>query len=141
KIENYLGFHQGITGENLGRRAHIQATRFGAEFVTQRATGIRGDGQYRFIQLADGREVSTKVVVLAPGVQYRKLEIPGGDRLTGRGIYYGAALVEAASCKDEKLFIVGGANSAGQAALHFSKYALSVTMLVRGKGLTATMSK
>ena len=80
-------------------------------------------------------------MLLAPGVQYRKLEIPGGDRLTGRGIYYGAALVEAASCKDEEVFIVGGANSAGQAALHFAKYARNVTMLVRGKGLAATMSK
>ena len=113
------GFRPGITGADMGRRAHIQATRFGAEFVTQRATGLRVDGQYRFVQLADGREVSTHVVVLAPGVQYRKLEIPGADRLTGRGIYYGAALVEAASCKDEMVFIVGGANSAGQAALAF----------------------
>src|SRR3954449_7181741 len=141
KIENYLGFHQGITGENLGRRAHIQATRFGAEFVTQRAAGLRVDGQYRFLQLADGREVSSHVVLLAPGVEYRKLEIPGGDRLTGRGIYYGAALVEAAACKDENVFVVGGANSAGQAALHFAKYARGVTMLVRGHGLAATMSK
>lgn len=141
RIENYLGFPAGITGADMGRRAHIQATRFGAEFVTQRATGLRVDGQYRFIQLGDGREVSSHVVLLAPGVQYRKLEIPGGDRLTGRGIYYGAALVEAASCKDEEVFVVGGANSAGQAALYFSKYARNVTMLVRGKGLTATMSK
>ena len=117
RIENYLGFPAGITGADMGRRAHIQATRFGAEFVTQRATGLRVDGQYRFLQLADGREVSSHVVLLAPGVQYRKLEIPGGDRLTGRGIYYGAALVEAAACKDEEVFVVGGANSAGQAAL------------------------
>jgi thioredoxin reductase (NADPH) len=141
RIENYLGFPAGITGADMGRRAHIQATRFGAEFLTQRATGLRVDGQYRFLQLADGREVSSHVVVLAPGVQYRKLEIPGGDRLTGRGIYYGAALVEAAACKDEDIFVVGGANSAGQAALYFSKYARNVAMLVRGKGLTATMSK
>jgi thioredoxin reductase (NADPH) len=141
RIENYLGFPAGITGADMGRRAHIQATRFGAEFLTQRATGLRVDGQYRFIQLADGREVSSHVVLLAPGVQYRKLEIPGGDRLTGRGIYYGAALVEAAGCKDEDVFVVGGANSAGQAALYFAKYARSVSMLVRGKGLTATMSK
>ena len=141
RIENYLGFPAGITGADMGRRAHIQATRFGAEFVTQRATGLRVDGQYRFIQLGDGREVSSHVVLLAPGVQYRKLEVPGGDLLTGRGIYYGAALVEAASCKDEEVFVVGGANSAGQAALYFSKYARNVSMLVRGKGLTATMSK
>ena len=119
RIENYLGFPAGITGADMGRRAQIQATRFGAEFVTQRATGLRIDGQYRFVQLADGREVSSHVVLLAPGVQYRKLDIPGAERLTGRGIYYGAALVEAASCKDEDVFLVGGANSAGQAALYF----------------------
>jgi thioredoxin reductase (NADPH) len=109
--------------------------------VTQRATGLRIDGQYRFVQLADGREVSGHVVLLAPGVQYRKLGIPGADRLTGQGIYYGAALVEAVSCKGEDVFVVGGANSAGQAALHFAKFALKVTMLVRGDGLSATMSK
>ena len=141
KIENYLGFPSGVTGAELGRRAHTQATRFGAEFVTQRATGIRIEGQYRFVQLADGHEVSSHVVLLAPGVQYRKLGIPGAERLTGQGIYYGAALVEAVSCKDEEVFVVGGANSAGQAALHFAKFALKVTMLVRGDGLSATMSK
>jgi thioredoxin reductase (NADPH) len=141
RIENYLGFPSGITGSELGRRAHAQASRFGAEFLTQRATGMRFDGQYRFVQLADGGEVSSHSVLLAPGVQYRKLDLPGCDRLTGRGIYYGAALVEALSCKDEDVFIVGGANSAGQAALHFAKYATKVTMLVRGEGLSATMSK
>jgi thioredoxin reductase (NADPH) len=141
RIENYLGFPSGVTGAELGRRAHTQATRFGAEFVTQRAAGLRIDGQYRFVQLADGREVSSHVVLLAPGVQYRKLGIPGADRLTGQGIYYGAALVEAVSCKDEDVFVVGGANSAGQAALHFAKFAGKVTMLVRGNGLSATMSK
>jgi thioredoxin reductase (NADPH) len=141
KIENYLGFPAGITGADMGRRALIQATRFGAEFVTQRATGLRIDGQYRFVRTADGREVSSHAVLLAPGVQYRKLSVPGGERLTGRGIYYGAALVEAPSCKDEDVFLVGGANSAGQAALYFAKYARSVTMLVRGEGLGATMSK
>ncbi|MFZ0745396.1 MAG: FAD-dependent oxidoreductase [Terracidiphilus sp.] len=141
RIENYLGFPTGITGEDLGRRAHIQASRFGAEFLTQRATGLRIDGQYRFVQLADGREVASHVILLASGVQYRKLQIPGAERLAGRGIYYGAALVEAAACKDEEVFVVGGANSAGQAALHFAKYARKVTMLVRGPGLSATMSK
>jgi thioredoxin reductase (NADPH) len=141
KIENYLGFPSGITGADLGRRAHVQASRFGAEFLTQRATGLRIDGQYRFIQLADGREVSSHVVLLSLGVHYRKLEIPGASQLAGRGIYYGAALVEAVSCKDEDVFVVGGANSAGQAALHFARYARKVTMLVRGPGLKATMSK
>jgi thioredoxin reductase (NADPH) len=141
RIENYLGFPAGVTGADLGRRAHMQATRFGAEFLTQRATGLRIEGQYRFVKLADGHEVSSHVVLLAPGVQYRRLTIPGADRLTGCGIYYGAALVEAASCKDEDVYVVGGANSAGQAALHFSKVARGVTMLVRGMGLTITMSK
>ncbi|HEY2469653.1 MAG TPA: FAD-dependent oxidoreductase [Terracidiphilus sp.] len=141
RIENYLGFPAGITGSDLGRRAHVQASRFGAEFITQRAAGLRIDGQYRFVKLGDGREVSSHVVLLAPGVQYRRLGIPGADRLTGRGIYYGAALVEATSCRDEEVFVVGGANSGGQAALHFAKFATKVTMLVRGKGLSATMSK
>jgi len=141
RIENYLGFPSGVTGADLGRRAHIQATRFGAEFLTQRATGLRTEGQYRFVRLADGREVASHMVLLAPGVQYRKLEIPGAGRLTGRGIYYGAALVEAVACKDEEVYVVGGANSAGQAALHFAKFACKVFMLVRGEGLSATMSK
>ncbi len=141
RIENYLGFPSGVTGADLGRRAHTQAARFGAEFVTQRATGLRIDGQYRFVQLADGREVSSHVVLLAMGVNYRKLDVPGADRLSGKGIYYGAALVEAVSCRDEDVFVVGGANSAGQAALHFARYARKVTMLVRGAGLGATMSK
>jgi len=91
--------------------------------------------------LADGREVSSHVLLLATGVQYRRLEIPGSEKLTGKGIYYGAALVEAAACKDEDVFIVGGANSAGQAALHFAKFACKVTMLVRASGLEASMSK
>jgi thioredoxin reductase (NADPH) len=142
RIENYLGFPSGITGADLGRRAHIQATRFGAEFLTQRATGLRIDGQYRFVQLADGREVSSHVVLLALGVHYRKLEIPGAGRLTGRGIYYGAALVEAVACKDEEVYVVGGANSAGQGgACTLPSIASKVTMLVRGEGLSATMSK
>jgi thioredoxin reductase (NADPH) len=141
RIENYLGFPSGVTGSELGRRAHTQATRFGAEFLMQRATGLRIDGQYRFVKLADGREVSSHSVLLAPGVQYRKLDVPGAERLTGRGIYYGAALVEAVACKGEDVFVVGGANSAGQAALHFAKFAHQVTMLVRGDGLSGTMSK
>jgi thioredoxin reductase (NADPH) len=140
-IENYLGFPSGVTGGELARRAHDQARKFGAEFLTQRARGLRIDGQYRYVQLSDGREVSSHVVLLAPGVQYRKLTIPGAENLTGCGIYYGAALVEAASCRNEAVFVIGGANSAGQAALHFAKFADKVTMLVRGEGLTASMSK
>jgi len=141
RIENYLGFPAGVTGAELGRRAHTQASRFGAEFLTQRATGMRIDGQYRFIQLAGGGEVSSHTVLLAPGVQYRKLDIPGCERLTGCGVYYGAALVEALACKGEEVYTVGGANSAGQAALYFARFASKVTMLVRGEGLSATMSK
>ena len=140
-IENYLGFPGGVTGGELARRAHDQARKFGAEFLTQRAKGLRIDGQYRYVQLADGREVSSHVVLLAPGVQYRKLTIPGAESLSGCGIYYGAALAEAASCRNESVFVIGGANSAGQAALHFAKFADKVTMLVRGEGLTASMSK
>ena len=141
KIENYLGFPTGITGSDLGRRAHMQGVRFGAEFLTQRATGLRAEGQYRFLQLADGREVSAHVVLLAMGVQYRRLQIPGAEALTGRGVYYGAALVEASACRDEEVFLVGGANSAGQAALHFARYARRVTMLVRAHSLAISMSK
>ncbi|MGB6688867.1 MAG: FAD-dependent oxidoreductase [Terracidiphilus sp.] len=141
RIENYLGFPAGITGADLGRRAHDQARRLGAEFITQRVVGLRIDGQYRFVKLADGRELSSHVVLLATGVRYRKLDIPGAEQLTGAGIYYGAALVEAAACRNEDVFIVGGANSAGQAALHFAKFADKVTILVRGEGLSATMSK
>jgi thioredoxin reductase (NADPH) len=141
RIENYLGFPAGISGADLGRRAHMQCVRFGAEFLTQRAVALRVEGQYRFVVLADGREVSSHVLLLSTGVQYRKLEIPGSEKLTGRGIYYGAALVEAAACKDEAVYIVGGANSAGQAALHFAKFACTVTMLVRASGLEASMSK
>ena len=141
RIENYLGFPSGVSGAERGRRAHAQASRFGAEFVMQRATGLRLDGQYRFVKLGDGREVASHTVLLCQGVQYRKLDVPGAEDLTGRGIYYGAALVEAVACKGEEVHIVGGANSAGQAALHFAKYACKVTMLVRGQGLSATMSK
>ncbi|MGA3130396.1 MAG: FAD-dependent oxidoreductase [Terracidiphilus sp.] len=141
RIENYLGFPSGVTGADLGRRAFAQASRFGAEFITQRATGMRMAGQYRFVQLADGREISAHCVLLSPGVQYRKLEVPGAEQLTGCGIYYGAALVEARACQGEEVYIVGAANSAGQAALHFAKFATKVTMLVRGEGLSATMSK
>jgi thioredoxin reductase (NADPH) len=140
-IKNYLGFPHGITGADMSRRALDQARQFQAEIVTQRATGLRIDGPYRWVQTSDGHEVSCHAVVLSPGVQYRKLDVPGAERLSGRGVYYGAALVEAPGCKDEDVYMVGGANSAGQAALHFAKYARKVIMLIRGAGLAATMSK
>jgi thioredoxin reductase (NADPH) len=141
RIENYLGFPSGLSGADLARRAYVQASRFGAEFLSQRVGSIRVENQYRLACLTDGREVSSHVCLIATGVNYRRLQAPGVDRLTGLGVYYGAALVEAKSCKDEHIFIVGGANSAGQAAMHFSKYAGSVTMLVRGDSLERSMSK
>jgi thioredoxin reductase (NADPH) len=141
RIENYLGFPEGVRGEDLARRALIQATRFGAELLTQKATGIRTENNYNIVQLADGREVSCHACLIAVGVYYRRLDTPGVERLTGAGVYYGAAMTEAQACKDENVFIVGGANSAGQAAMYFSKYAKKVTMLVRAESLTNSMSK
>jgi thioredoxin reductase (NADPH) len=141
RIENYLGFPEGVRGEDLARRALIQATRFGAEMLTQQATGIRTENNYNILQLADGREVSCHACLIAVGVYYRRLTTPGVERLTGAGVYYGAAMTEAQACKDENVFIVGGANSAGQAAMYFSKYAKKVTMLVRADSLKNSMSK
>jgi thioredoxin reductase (NADPH) len=141
RIENYLGFPEGVRGEDLARRALIQATRFGAELLTQKATSIRTENNYNIIQLADGREVSCHACLIAVGVYYRRLGTPGVERLTGAGVYYGAAMTEAQACKDESVFIVGGANSAGQAAMYFSKYAKKVTMLVRAESLVNSMSK
>ncbi|AFL89603.1 thioredoxin reductase [Terriglobus roseus DSM 18391] len=141
RIENYLGFPQGISGDELAKRGFIQAQRLGAEFVTQRVMSIELDKQYRIVKLEDGREVSCSVVLVATGVSWCKLDVPGSDALVGAGVYYGAAQSEAAACKDEEVFVVGGANSAGQAAMNFAKYARKVTMLVRGKGLESSMSK
>jgi thioredoxin reductase (NADPH) len=141
RIENYLGFPEGVRGEDLARRALIQATRFGAEMLTQKATGIRTENNYNIVQLADGREVSCHACLIAVGVYYRRLTTPGVERLTGAGVYYGAAMTEAQACKDENVFIIGGANSAGQAAMYFSKYAKKVTMLVRADSLKNSMSK
>lgn len=140
RIENYLGFPAGLSGMDLARRATVQATRFGAEFLTQRATGIRTEGQYHFIQLADGHEIACHCALIATGVDYRRLDAPGLEELSGAGVYYGAALTEAISCRDENVFIVGGANSAGQAAMHFAQYSARVTMLVRAGSLEKSMS-
>jgi thioredoxin reductase (NADPH) len=140
RIENYLGFPAGLSGEDLARRATIQATRFGAEFLSQRATGIRTEGQYHFIQLSGGEQVSCHTALIATGVDYRRLKTGGLERLTGAGVYYGAALTEAISCKDETVMIVGGANSAGQAAVHFAQYSKKVIMLVRADSLEKGMS-
>jgi thioredoxin reductase (NADPH) len=142
RIENYLGFPNGVSGERLARNAFDQARRLGAEFVTARAIGLRSDGHYHLVAMPNGGgEISCRVALVAVGVCYRRIEAPGMDRLIGAGVYYGAALAEAQSCKDEKVFVVGGANSAGQAAMYFSRFASHVTMLVRGQSLEASMSK
>jgi thioredoxin reductase (NADPH) len=142
KIENYLGFPSGLGGFDLAKRAVDQARRFGVEIVSpQEASAIRVDGPYRYLKLNDGTEVSCHTLVLAAGVQWRTLDVPGMERLQGAGIYYGAGPFEASSCRDENIYIVGGANSAGQAAMFFSQYARRVVMLVRGPSLTATMSQ
>jgi len=142
RIENYLGFPSGLSGGDLARRAVTQARRFGVEIVSpQEATRVRVDGPYRYIQLSDGAEISCHSLLLAMGVQWRKLNVPGMDRLQGAGVYYGAASTEALSCRDEDVYIIGGANSAGQAAMHFARYARRVVMLVRSPSLAATMSQ
>jgi thioredoxin reductase (NADPH) len=142
-IENYLGFPSGLSGSNLARRAVAQAIRFGTEILTpQEVIGLRVDGPYRIVKLKDGTEISSHVLIIACGVSYRSLEgVKGIEKLTGAGVYYGASMVEALSYKGEDVFMVGGANSAGQAAIHFSKYANTVTLLVRGDSLNKSMSR
>jgi thioredoxin reductase (NADPH) len=141
-IENYLGFPAGLKGADLAMRAVTQARRFGVEIVSpQEASAIRVDGSYRFLTLSDGTEVSCHTLVLATGVQWRALDVPGIERFQGAGVYYGAAATEAISCRNEDVYVIGGANSAGQAAMFFSKYAQRVVMLVRGPSLAATMSQ
>ncbi len=142
RIENYLGFPIGLSGADLARRAVTQAKRFGVEILTpQEVTGIRLEDPYRFVQLSSGSEISCHAVILALGVAWRRLNVPGLEKLTGAGVYYGAAQTEAMSCQGEEVYIVGGANSAGQAAMYFSKYAQHVTMLIRGDSLTKSMSQ
>ncbi|NEQ22398.1 MAG: FAD-dependent oxidoreductase [Microcoleus sp. SIO2G3] len=142
RIENYLGFPVGLSGGDLARRAVTQARRFGVEILTpQEATAIRTQDQYRIITLSDGKEISCHALILALGVSWRRLNIPGVEKLTGAGVYYGAAQTEALACTDEDVYVIGGANSAGQAAMYFSKYARQVTMLVRGDSLTKSMSQ
>jgi len=142
RIENYLGFPSGLSGADLARRAVAQAKRFGVEIVSpQEATAVRVDGPYRYVRLSDGNEFSCHALLLAMGVQWRKLDIPGIDRLQGAGVYYGGGTTEAISCRDEDVYIIGGANSAGQAAMYFSRYAKGVVMLVRGDTLASSMSQ
>jgi thioredoxin reductase (NADPH) len=142
RIENYLGFPAGLSGGDLARRAVAQAQRFGVEILApQEVVGVRTEGSYRIMKLADGNELSCHALMIASGVQWRRLEAPGIDRLQGAGIYYGGGATEALSCKGEIVYIVGGANSAGQAAMNFAKLADRVVILVRGESLAATMSQ
>ncbi|MFF7985192.1 FAD-dependent oxidoreductase [Streptomyces sp. NPDC007901] len=141
RIENYLGFPDGVSGAQLTDRARRQAAKFGAEILTAReVTGLEITGGARVVRFADGSAVAAHSVILATGVQYRQLEAEGCVDLTGCGVFYGSALTEATSCQGQDVYIVGGANSAGQAAMYLSRFAKSVTLLVRGTDLSASMS-
>ncbi len=142
RIENYLGFPSGLSGADLARRATAQARRFGVEILApQEAVGLRTDGPYRIITLADGSEVVSHAVVVAVGLTYRRLEVPGADELTGAGVYYGASLTEVISCEDQPAFVIGAGNSAGQSAMYLVEYASRVVMVVRGERLEDKMSQ
>ncbi|OXM63971.1 MULTISPECIES: FAD-dependent oxidoreductase [Amycolatopsis] len=141
RIENYLGFPDGVSGAQLTDRARRQAQKFGAEVLTARdVTGLEARGSARVVRFGDGSEIAAHAVVLATGVSYRALEAEGVAELTGRGVFYGSAATEAPDCEGEHVYIVGGANSAGQAAVFFSRYAKEVSILVRGPSLRASMS-
>jgi thioredoxin reductase (NADPH) len=142
RIENYLGFPVGLSGADLARRSVAQAKRFGVEIVTpQEAMRLRLAEPNRVVTLADGTELSCHALIIATGVTYRQLDAPGVERFVGAGVYYGAAASEAPNYHNQDVFVVGGANSAGQAAMYFSKYCRSVTMLIRGSSLNDTMSQ
>jgi thioredoxin reductase (NADPH) len=142
QIENYLGFPSGLSGSDLSRRATVQARRFGAEVVSPREViRIRIEHPYRIVTLDDGTELRCYAVILATGMEVKRLDVSGIDKVTGAGVYYGAALAEAAACRDAEVYIVGGANSAGQAAMLFSRYARKVTILIRGDSLSNSMSQ
>ena len=142
RIENYLGFPSGLSGADLTRRAVAQARRFGTEILSpEEVTSARANGSYRIVTLSGGSELSCHALMIATGVQWRKLRIPGVGRLRGAGVYYGAGATEAVACSGEDVYIVGGANSAGQAAMNFARYARQVIMLVRGVSLAASMSR
>jgi len=142
RIENYLGFPAGLSGGDLARRAVMQAQRFGVEIIApQEVVELRVEGPYRILKLGNGSELSCHAALIATGVQWRRLEVPGIDRLQGAGVYYGGGSQEAMSYKGETVYVVGGANSAGQAALNFALYAEKIVMLVRGDSLAATMSR
>src|SRR6476660_6085142 len=142
RIENYLGFPTGLSGADLARRAVAQARRFGVEILApQEVKQVRIEGPSRVLTLSDGGEVGCRAVLITTGIAFRKLDVPGLDRLTGAGVYYYAPMSEAFSYRDGNIYIVGGANSAGQAAMYFSKFARQVTMLVRGNSLSDPMSQ
>ena len=141
RIENYLGFPDGVSGAQLTERARRQATRFGAEVLTTRnVVGLDVNGSARTVRFADGGAIDAHTVILATGVSYRQLGAPGLDEMTGRGVYYGSTLTEAAACMGQDVYIVGGANSAGQAAVYLAQHAKSVTILCRGSSLERSMS-
>ncbi len=141
RIENYLGFPAGLSGSELTQRATTQARRLGAELLTlQDTTGLRAEGSGRIVELSGGGNLSASTVLIASGVSYRQLNAPGFAELTGQGIYYGAALTDARECTDQNVVVIGGANSAGQAAVYLSSHASRVTMLVRGDSLAKSMS-
>ncbi|HSF85357.1 MAG TPA: FAD-dependent oxidoreductase [Acidimicrobiia bacterium] len=142
RIENYLGFPSGLSGADLAKRATDQATRLGAEILNAvEVTQIRVEDSHKVVLLSDGTEITCKAILLAMGVATRKLEVPGIERVTGAGVYYGAALTEAPNYRGQPVFVVGGANSAGQGAMLFSRYASTVTMLVRSSSLEKSMSQ
>src|SRR6266705_3455938 len=142
RIENYLGFPVGLSGSDLARRAVAQARRFGVEILApQEVTSVQIEGSSRVLTLADGAEIGCRALLIATGIAFRKLDVPGLDKLNGAGVYYYAPMSEAFSYRDGDIYIVGGANSAGQAAMYFSKFAHQVTMLVRGNSLSDTMSQ
>ncbi|MCC3154066.1 FAD-dependent oxidoreductase [Hymenobacter sp. BT770] len=141
RIENYLGFPTGLSGAELAFRAWTQAVRLGAEFLApQEVAELCIQDGYKVLTLSDGRKVNTKAVVLTTGVSYRTLDVPGMDRLSGAGVYYGAARTEARSCDEQDVYIVGGGNSAGQAAMYLATYARKVFIVIRGVSLAASMS-
>jgi thioredoxin reductase (NADPH) len=142
RIENYLGFPQGVSGADLTRRATTQAQRLGAEILTaQEVTGIRVDDPYRFVTLGDGSELSCHALLISTGVKVRELDVPGIEKFVGGSVYYGAATSEAVHYKDKKVFVIGGANSAGQGAMFLSRFASEVIVLIRGDSLQASMSQ
>jgi thioredoxin reductase (NADPH) len=141
RIENYLGFPAGLSGSDLARRATDQARRLGAELLTvHEAISLRTEGAARIVELTGSETLSASCVIVASGVSYRQLDTPGFAELTGAGVYYGAAMTEARACQRQQVAVIGGANSAGQAAVYFSGYAAKVTMLVRGASLEQSMS-